>query len=154
MSEESEIQSLALCYFRNLVTRCYQEARYFGTTGKYPPLEQYYRACRFKLAYGRTWVKPLFDQVVSETDIQSIEKVFAERLDGLTLEQLKEAFACGIWNSNIGGKRWAQIVETTIALRSCLQTEEKDRLQGILSSVDELQHNVEKVVEDFIRPCR
>jgi hypothetical protein len=154
MSEESEIQSLALCYFRNLVARCYREARYIGTTGKYPPLEKYYQACRYKLAYGGTWVKPLFDQVMAETDVQTIEEVFAERLDGLTLEQLKQAFACGTWSYNVGGKRWAQIVETTITLGSCLQKEEKGRLQGILSSVDELQHNTKKVVEDFIRPCR
>ena len=159
MSNPSDTRSLGLCYFRNLVGRCYREARYLGTAGSYGPLEKFYPVCKIKLNYpdgqnGRTWVKPVFDLVRSEEDVEAIEKTFARRLNGLTLEQLGEAFALGQWKPNIGGKKWATIVEGTIGLRRAIELNDEENLQSTIASIDGLWHNTRKVVEDFIEPCR
>jgi hypothetical protein len=151
--------SIGLCYFRNLVARCYREARYLGTSGKHPPLERHYQACKLKLnnrdgQNGRTWVNPVFQQVRNQQDIKLIEKTFAERLDGLGLEHLRQAFADGIWKTNIGGKKWATIVEHTIALRDALDQKDLETIGHLIECIDGLQHNTWRVVEDFLEPCR
>ena len=150
---------MGLCYFRNLVARCYREARYLGTAGCHPPLERYYQACKLKLnnrdgQNGRTWVNPVFQQVRSQQDIKIIERTFAERLEGLDLETLRQAFAEGIWKSNIGGEKWAIIVEHTIALRDALDQKDLATIVDIVARINVLRHNTRLVVEDFLEPCR
>ena len=159
MTTAPDQYSIGLCYFRNLVARCYREARYLGTSGKHPPLERYYQACVNKRNYrdgqnGRTWVNPVLQQVRNQKDTSIIEQTFSERLEGLGLEDLLQAFAYGIWKTDIGGKKWATIVEHTIALRDALDQKDLATIVDLVARINELQHNTRLVVEDFLEPCQ
>ena len=159
MTTKPDQYSVGLCYFRNLVARCYREARYVGTAGKHPPFERYYQACKTKLNYrdgnnGRTWVNPVFQQIRNQKDISVIESTFAERLEGLRLEDLRQAFADGIWRTDIGGKKWATIAKHTIALRDALDRNELATIADLVERINGLWHNTRRVVEDFLEPCQ
>ena len=153
MNKGGDATSKGLCYFRNLVARCYCEARYLGTAGKYQPLEKYYPACEQKVGVGRDWVLPVFRDTRSMADPTDIEKYFALRLDGLRLCQLLEAFDEGSWGKNIGGARWAVIVRATLELGEAIGSGNLEVVPSLLDSIDKLQHNTRKVVSDFLEPC-
>jgi len=146
--------SIGLCYFRNLVARCYREARYIGTAGKHRDFEPYYQICRTKLDYGRAWVIPVFQQIRNQKDISTIESTFAERLDGLRLEDLHQVFTHGDWSLNIGGSKWATILEHTIALRVALNQNDSANIGSLVERINGLRHNTRRVVDDFIELCR
>ena len=142
-----------MCYFRNLVARCYREARYLGTAGTYESLETYYPACRRKLEVGRDWVEPVLRDTRSMANPTDIESYFALRLDGLSLKQLLEAFEQGSWGKNIGGTRWAVIVQATLDLGRAVESGNSEAVRSLLDSIDDLQHNTRRVVSDFLEPC-
>ena len=153
MTSREEAASRGLCYFRNLVARCYREARYLGTAGVYQPLEKYYPACKRKLDVGQDWVQPVFRDTRSMTYPMDIESYFALRLDGLRLDQLLEAFDKGSWRRSIGGARWANIIQATLDLGRAIESDNVEVLPSLLDSIDNLQHNTRKVVRDFLEPC-
>ena len=153
MASREDAPSRSLCYFRNLVARCYREARYLGIAGEYQPLENYYPACKRKFDAGRGWVDPVFRDTRSMADPTDIESYFALRLDGLRLDQLLEAFDKGSWRKNIGGARWANIVQATLDLGRAIESDNSEGVPSLLDSIDNLQHNTRRVVSDFLEPC-
>jgi len=153
MTSKEDATSRGLCYFRNLVARCYREARYLGTAGTYQPLEEYYPACKRKFHVGPDWVQPVFQDTKSMADTKDIENYFALRLDGLKLDQMLEAFDKGTWVKNIGGTRWAVIVRATLDLGQAIKSGNLEVVPPLLTWIDALQHNTRKVVCDFLEPC-
>ena len=153
MASREDAASRGLCYFRNLVARCYREARYLGTAGEYQPLEKYYPACKRKVDTGPDWVNPVFLDTRYMANPTDIESYFALRLDGLRLDQLLEAFDKGSWKKNIGGTRWTDIVQATLDLGRAIESDNSEVVPSLLDSIDNLQHNTRKVVSDFLEPC-
>ena len=153
MASKEDATSRGLCYFRNLVARCYREARYLGTAATYQPLEKYYPACKRKFKIGPDWVQPVFQDTKSMADTTEIESYFALRLDGLKLDQMLEAFDKGSWARAIGGARWAVIVQATLDLGQAIKPGNLEDVPPLLASIDALQHNTRKVVDDFLEPC-
>ena len=86
-------------------------------------------------------------------DPTDIESYFALRLDGLRLDQLLEAFDKGSWGKNIGGARWANIVQATLDLGRAIESDNSEAVPSLLDSIDSLQHNTRRVVSDFLEPC-
>lgn len=150
--------SKAICYFRNLVARIYREIRYLGTAGTYDALQDFYPVCKMKRDYkdgqnGRTWVKPVFDEIRSQVNVDAIEEAFASRLSGLRLEQIGDAFKRGNWKEAIGGRRWAVITEATLDLRAALVEHDETEMARLLEVIDLLKHNTRPVVQDFLEKC-
>ena len=153
MISRGDPSSRGLCYFRNLVARCYREARYLGTAGQYQPLEKYYPACKQKFKVGRDWVQPVFQDTMPMRNPTQIEQYFGLRLGGLKLGEMLQAFDQGSWKRNIGGAKWAEIVRVTLELGQAIESDNLEVVTALLHSVENLRHNTRRVVCDFLEPC-
>lgn len=146
-------QEEALLYFRKLLFLLYRE---IGALQPQIHAELAAKAKRTNWFFtgGRKKVAlDLYRKSEREATVQNILLPYVERT-GLTLEDLRRAFAEGNWSNRygghwMGGPKWAHITEKTIELKELIDHQDWDRFPDLALDVRGLKDNQGYLIEKF-----
>ncbi len=143
----------ALYFFRKLVFLLYLEIGAL-TPGIHKELaEKADIRNQFFRGEKRAQAAELYQQIEQETDTAKIVAPFRERT-GLTLEDIRRAFAEGQWQNkhgayNLGGPKWLKIADATLALRERIDQQDWEGAAGQVYQIKKLRTNQGYLVNQF-----
>jgi hypothetical protein len=65
---------------------------------------------------------------------------------GITFQDIRDYFLQGYWDSDFGGKNWANIVEAYLELESKIESAEEKDLMTLIDKIYDMEHNTGNVL--------
>lgn len=145
------LNRVAWCFFRNLVHAVYREARHVGSAGdaaaKLVIDDSRYAAAAAKCKSNRSLLdsKEPYSQTGSARTPEDVLCPYV-RLTALTPEDLVEVYESSGWKPKYGGKKWAMIARSLIALRDALLKADVGAAGKLCDNLASLCHNSGRLV--------
>jgi hypothetical protein len=147
---DAEIQKKGLEYFRRVVALVYREIGVLRS-GNHARI-----AAKAKLSGGffggdrKVQAKELYKLSLTDPNVDLTLSRYEKRT-GLSLADLREAFAVGDWGQppSFGGPKWAAIAAAAIELAGAVRGGASSEVARITAVVDGLEHNNGRIIAKF-----
>lgn len=148
--DEISIRNTGLDYFRRAVALVYREIGVLRPTHHSAIAAKTTSSREFFGPDRKSRAKGLYKLSITDPDI-SFTLARYEKHTGLTLDDVREAFANGRWGNppSYGGPKWAAITSAAVDLAEAIRRKAWPEVPAIVSRINGLNHNNGRIVGKF-----